>query len=299
MGKIFYVMGKSASGKDTIYKELRERIPELKTVVLYTTRPIRDGETEGVEYHFTTAERLGDFRREKRLIEERTYQTVYGPWSYFTVDDGQICLDRKDSYLMIGTLESYEKMRGYFGENGLVPVYIEVDDGVRLERALQREKGQKEPKYKELCRRFLAAEEDFKEVINIWDRNDSNRERKERYHEIGRSVVPLEYGAAKDGVIFPLPHNKVLWKQILKGDFIDTIFNCPFEMHELVEDEKLSDTIYNLKPEHKELLYYLIVKNLSPRQIAAIKQCTDRNIRKVKTTLLNKLRLEAGYEQYI
>jgi len=88
---------------------------------------------------------------------------VYGPWSYFTVDDGQICLDRKDSYLMIGTLESYEKMRGYFGENGLVPVYIEVDDGVRLERALQREKGQKEPKYKELCRRFLADEEDFKE----------------------------------------------------------------------------------------------------------------------------------------
>ncbi len=118
MGKIFYVMGKSASGKDTIYKELRERIPELKTVVLYTTRPIRDGETEGVEYHFTTVERLDDFRREKRLIEERTYQTVYGPWSYFTVDDGQICLDDRDSYLMIGTLESYEKMREYFGENG-------------------------------------------------------------------------------------------------------------------------------------------------------------------------------------
>ena len=163
MGKIFYVMGKSASGKDTIYKELRERIPELKTVVLYTTRPIRDGETEGVEYHFTTVERLDDFRREKRLIEERTYQTVYGPWSYFTVDDGQICLDDRNSYLMIGTLESYEKMREYFGENGLVPVYIEVDDGVRLERALEREKGQKEPKYKELCRRFLADEEDFKE----------------------------------------------------------------------------------------------------------------------------------------
>lgn len=118
MGKIFYVMGKSASGKDTIYKELRERIPELKTVVLYTTRPIRDGETEGVEYHFTTVKRLDDFRREKRLIEERTYQTVYGPWSYFTVDDGQICLDDRDSYLMIGTLESYEKMREYFGEMG-------------------------------------------------------------------------------------------------------------------------------------------------------------------------------------
>lgn len=163
MGKIFYVMGKSASGKDTIYKKLLERMPGLKTVTLYTTRPIRDGETEGVEYHFTSEDRLEEFRKENRLIEERTYQTVHGPWSYFTVDDGQISLESGDSYLMIGTLESYEKMRGYFGEDGIVPIYIELDDGVRLERALKREREQKEPKYKELCRRFLADEEDFKE----------------------------------------------------------------------------------------------------------------------------------------
>lgn len=163
MGKIFYVMGKSASGKDTIYKKLLERMPGLKTVTLYTTRPIRDGETEGVEYHFTSEDRLEEFRKGNRLIEERTYQTVHGPWSYFTVDDGQISLESGDSYLMIGTLESYEKMKGYFGEDGIVPIYIELDDGVRLERALKREREQKEPKYKELCRRFLADEEDFKE----------------------------------------------------------------------------------------------------------------------------------------
>lgn len=163
MGKIFYVMGKSASGKDTIYKKMLERMPGLKTVTLYTTRPIRDGETEGVEYHFTSEDRLEEFRKENRLIEERTYQTVHGPWSYFTVDDGQISLESGDSYLMIGTLESYEKMRGYFGEDGMVPIYIELEDGVRLERALKREREQKEPKYKELCRRFLADEEDFKE----------------------------------------------------------------------------------------------------------------------------------------
>lgn len=140
------------------------------------------------------------------------------------------------------------------------------------------------------------TEEDFKEVISIWDRNDSNRERKKRYHEVGRSVVPLEYGASEDGIVFPMPGNKVLWRQILKGDFIDAIFNCPFEMHELIENERLSETIYNLKPEHKEILYYLTVRNLSPQQIAVIKKCTDRNVRKVKTTILNKLRLEAGYE---
>lgn len=143
------------------------------------------------------------------------------------------------------------------------------------------------------------TEEDFKEVISIWDRNDSNRERKERYHEVGRSVVPLEYGASEDGIVFPMPGNKVLWRQILKGDFIDAIFNCPFEMHELVENERLAEAVRNLKPEHKELLFYLIVKNLSLQQIAAIKKCTDRNVRKVKTTILNKLRLETGYEQYI
>lgn len=163
MGKIFYVMGKSSSGKDTIYKRLLERLPQLKKIVLYTTRPIRDGETDGVEYYFTTKEKLEEFRRADKLIEERTYETVYGPWSYFTVDDGQIDLAGQNGYLMIGTLESYEKTRGYFGEDKLFPVYIEVEDGDRLLRAIERERAQKIPRYKELCRRFLADEEDFKE----------------------------------------------------------------------------------------------------------------------------------------
>lgn len=160
MGRIFYLMGKSASGKDTLYKKILERHPELKTVVLYTTRPMRDGETEGVEYHFTTPEELAAFEDGGRIIEKRTYQTVYGPWSYATVDDGQIDLEWSD-YLVIGTLESYAKMRIYFGEEAMVPLYISVKDDVRLERALERERLQKTPKYAELCRRFLADEADF------------------------------------------------------------------------------------------------------------------------------------------
>lgn len=161
MGKIFYVMGKSASGKDTIYKRLLEMVPQLKQVVLYTTRPIRDGETDGEEYYFTSEGRLNQLREEGKIIEERTYQTALGPWTYFTVDDGQIDARGDDSYLMIGTLESYEKTRNYYGEDIIVPIYIEVDDGKRLMRALEREFKQKEPKYAELCRRYLADEEDF------------------------------------------------------------------------------------------------------------------------------------------
>jgi guanylate kinase len=163
MAKIFYVMGKSASGKDTIYKSLLEMLPQLKQVVLYTTRPIREGEKDGEEYNFTTGERLNELRKEGKIIEERTYQTALGPWSYFTVDDGQIDVKSDNTYLMIGTLESYEKTRNFYGEDLLVPLYIEVEDGKRLKRALERESMQKDPKYAELCRRYLADADDFNE----------------------------------------------------------------------------------------------------------------------------------------
>lgn len=162
MGRIFYLMGKSASGKDTIYKELLKQCPDLRTVTLYTTRPMRAGETDGVEYHFTTPEQLAAFENAGKMIEVRTYQTVHGPWSYATVDDGTIDLESGD-YLIIGTLESYEKMLHYYGRQVMEPLYVTVDDGVRLSRALAREQQQKEPKYAELCRRFLADEEDFSE----------------------------------------------------------------------------------------------------------------------------------------
>lgn len=160
MGKIFYMMGKSSSGKDTLYQELLRRCPKLHSVVPYTTRPIREGERDGVEYHFADDKKLAGLEEEGRVIELRAYNTIHGIWKYFTVDDGQIDLG-KDSYLMIGTLESYEKMLNYYGESNLVPIYIEVEDGERLMRALNRERRQPHPKYKELCRRFLADEEDF------------------------------------------------------------------------------------------------------------------------------------------
>lgn len=162
MGKIYYVMGKSASGKDTVFNKILERIPELNKIILYTTRPMREGEQEGVEYYFTTHEIMERFRNSGKLIEERTYQTVYGPWSYFTIDDGQIDLEHQD-YLMSGTLEAYMRVQKYFGGGKVIPIYIQVDDGIRLQRALDRERKQRKPKYTELCRRFLADEEDFKE----------------------------------------------------------------------------------------------------------------------------------------
>lgn len=160
MGKIFYLMGKSASGKDTLYQEILKRLPQLQTVVPYTTRPIRIGEQNGREYFFTTQEELDRLLEDGKIIECRTYETMMGPWSYFTADDGQIDIEH-ENYLMIGTLESYEKTRNYFGKEYLRPVYITVENGLRLQRALEREKRQPSPRYDEVCRRYLADEQDF------------------------------------------------------------------------------------------------------------------------------------------
>jgi len=161
MGKIFCLMGKSSSGKDTIYKELlrNKKIP-LKKIVSYTTRPIRAGEEDGVQYFFRTEEDVRKLEAENKIIELRTYDTCHGPWKYFTVKDHQIDLAASD-YLVIGTPESFVSMREYFGKDIVIPIYIDLDDGLRLQRALDRERSQEEPKYEEMCRRFLADAKDF------------------------------------------------------------------------------------------------------------------------------------------
>ena len=148
MGKIYLIMGKSASGKDSVYRKLAPLLADrMHTIVTYTTRPMREGEK---------------FRKEKKVVEERRYDTVYGHWYYFTADDGAIHLESED-YLCIGTLESLRQMQDYYGEEAICPIYIEVDDGIRLERALMRERQEENPRYEEMCRRFLADQRDFSE----------------------------------------------------------------------------------------------------------------------------------------
>lgn len=173
MGKIFYLMGKSSSGKDSIFKKIKERIPELKNIILYTTRPIREGEQNGVEYHFVDENKLQELEKRGCVIEQRAYQTKHGIWKYFTADDGQVDLS-KYSYLVIGTLVSYQEMCKYFGKENMIPLYVEVEDGLRLSRALERERQQAAPKYAEMCRRFLADSEDFSEK-NLQDAGITKR----------------------------------------------------------------------------------------------------------------------------
>ncbi len=161
MNRIFVLMGKSASGKDSIFKELTSgEGGKLRTVIPYTTRPLREGERDGIEYRFSNEEAFLELKDKGRVIEDRSYETVQGIWRYFTVDDGSF--EDGSDIILIGTLESFVSIRDYFkGTKAVVPIYIECDDGDRLIRAVNREKNSPAPDYRELCRRFLADDIDF------------------------------------------------------------------------------------------------------------------------------------------
>ena len=182
MGKIFCLMGKSSSGKDTIFKKIRDdKELNLKPIVSYTTRPKRTNETNGVEYFFINEKELNKFEKEDKVIEKRVYHTVHGDWYYCTINDEQIDLE-SNNYLLITTLESYKSLKDYFGEDKVYPLYIHVEDGIRLQRALDREKNQENPNFDELCRRFLADNSDFsKENLSTLKLNEfyTNKELEE------------------------------------------------------------------------------------------------------------------------
>ena len=161
MGKIYCVMGKSSSGKDSIYSRIMEQEDlALARIVPYTTRPRREGETEGREYIFTDETHVQQLEHAQKVIELRAYHTVYGIWKYFTVDDGRIDLSAH-SYLYIVTLEGYQKIQRYFGSSQVVPIYIEVEDGERLLRAIARERQQKTPQYEKCAGDFLRMQPIF------------------------------------------------------------------------------------------------------------------------------------------
>ena len=130
---------------------------------------------------------------------------------------------------------------------------------------------------------------DFEEVIKEWDHLDSNRERKERYHEIGRENLDSKKDVAPLAIVIPAPINHAYWRQLMKGDFIDIISNCPYEMYNSLSDEDYSKIIYDLKDDHKELIYFLYLRDFTTNQLAALRNQSDRNIRDVRSTILGQI----------
>ena len=168
------------------------------------------------------------------------------------------------------------------------PIEDDVDD-----EEPERKKLQRELRAEALARLEDAARttRDFEKVVAWWDKLDANRERRERYHELSRNGddVPLDYGSSANDLFFPDYLNDVLEKQIRKGDFLDAIFNCPYDIHGLVTEEYLCQILSDLDENHKELLFLCAVRLFSSTRIAAIRGQSDRNIRKVRGTMLKKI----------
>ena len=197
---INFICGRSGSGKDTVARELLERYPDLQPIVTYTTRPMRPGETDGKEYHFSTIEDLNWYRDTDNIVEERVYHTAQGTWFYFTVDNDQFDLEHKD-YLVTGSLEMYQSYVDYFGKENINLLYLEVPEKQLLERTIQRESLKQNPDYAEVCRRFYADSKDFSEerLLSFGISKENRIQNVDEFYEtmqqicikIGKLIPPL------------------------------------------------------------------------------------------------------------
>ena len=161
MSNIFCIIGKSGTGKDTIYHEIMSLgIPGLVPVIPYTTRPIRSNEINGVNYFFVSEKQLEEYESAGKVIEKRTYMTVHGPWSYFNLHQE---LEEDKDYILIATPEALQAFIEKYGRETIRIIYLKLDDKERLLRCINRESEQKTPNYSEVCRRYLADEQDFSE----------------------------------------------------------------------------------------------------------------------------------------
>lgn len=153
MYKIIALMGKAGSGKDSLMQGVLKEYPELHEIISFTTRPQREGEQNGVQYHFITGEEFGD----KMLHGEMIEAAVFNDWFYGT---GYDCL-RSDCVNI-----------GVFNPEGVVSLivdpkvdvkvfYVRAGDKERLLRQLNREEN---PDCMEIVRRFRTDLLDFADI---------------------------------------------------------------------------------------------------------------------------------------
>ena len=146
------------------------------------------------------------------------------------------------------------------------------------------------------------TESDFKAVIKQWNHNDSNRERKERNHEIGRPNEDMlhwdrlnendEKGKMKTelDVVIPRPLENMWWRQQLRGDFLDTIYDNALEMWQLIEDGDIASLVKRLTNKQKDVLFLSAVRLCTAAQIACYHDKTDRAVRKLLAAALESIR---------
>ena len=156
MRSLTILIGCSASGKDTVMNRLVKEF-DVKPVISYTTRPIRDCEQDGREYHFVTEEEFERMMNNDEFVETRVYNTVNGNW-YYGLPKSGINLEDDNNYITIldfdGLLELEKWLRSIGQVDKLTSIYIHVTEQNRLIRSLNREQNMTKKQVDEVIRRY-------------------------------------------------------------------------------------------------------------------------------------------------
>ena len=159
MRKIFAVMGKASTGKDTLTKMLSETL-ELPIALSFTTRPMRVGEKQGVEYNFISDSDFWDLHGCDLLAEYTSYEVASGEtWHYGLTKEE---LEKAEYVLVIVNPDGFKQLTEIYGDK-VCSILIDAPADVRIKRYLDRD-AVTEEKAEECCRRFLADNKDFKDI---------------------------------------------------------------------------------------------------------------------------------------
>ena len=139
--KIFALLGYSSVGKDTILKQVLKDMDDVKPIISTTTRPMRKGETEGVEYYFIDDTEF--FRRGTDFVEQRIYHTKVkengvekdATWRYGIE---RMELEKDDYLIVIVDSIGYKELKNYVGNGRIVPIFISAPQEELRTRALAR-----------------------------------------------------------------------------------------------------------------------------------------------------------------
>ena len=153
MYNVIAVMGKSGSGKDTFVKEALRREPSLHNLVSYTTRPIRENEINGVDYHFISEDDFIEQINSNKMLE----YNIFNQWYYGTSIE-----DFSTEKVNIGVFNPQGVRDLIKNDNVNVTVlYLTTNDKIRLIRQLNREDN---PNVDEIIRRYSTDKKDFSDL---------------------------------------------------------------------------------------------------------------------------------------
>ena len=213
---------------------------------------------------------------------------------------------------MLDEREYLNKRKDYTGWNDQVEAADELVEDTAAEYARQESleelaawnaaapeesKEEKEPKTMrhmkaEALRRMESGARtvrDFQKLVAEYDRIDANKQRSIEMTELPRGELPWEQEVSSLPVIFPAWMNMPLEKQLQKGNFIDAIFDCPYELRELITNGFYSKQFDGLTPDQKFVAYFYFLRQWKTARIAVLKDSSPRAIRKVKTAVETNL----------